>query len=57
MLPFCHPLSAICLVSNAQLRDDFYVGDPPSSPPFFSQFQLRMFGTCSGVGLANKGSV
>jgi hypothetical protein len=31
MLPFCHRLTAICLVSDAQLRDDFYVGDQPSS--------------------------
>jgi hypothetical protein len=57
MIPFCHRTGAICLVSNAQLRDDFYVGDQPSSLPSFSQFQLRMFGTCSGVGLAKKGMV
>jgi hypothetical protein len=57
MIPFGYRRAAICLVSNAQLRDDYYVGDQPSSPPFFSQFQLRMFGTCSGVGLAKKGIV
>jgi hypothetical protein len=38
MLPFCHPIAAIFLVSNEQLRDDLYSGDQPSSLPFFFQF-------------------
>jgi hypothetical protein len=50
VLPLCHPIAAILLVSNVQLRDDFYSGDQPSSLPFFSQFQLRVFGLVRASG-------
>jgi hypothetical protein len=40
MLPFCHPLAAICLVSNAQLRDDFYDGDQPGHNRFSHNFNF-----------------
>jgi hypothetical protein len=56
MIPFGHRLAAICLVSNAQLRDDFYVGDQPRHSRFSRNFNSHVR-NLFGRRASKKGSV